>query len=169
MKAKLNKLNLASNFLMFRNLVTQNLVLLLIFPWTVITFIFINYGDVIDKFLSLNQELFKLFQLKTQLKVLSEIEIPSHIKSLGSDSVIYIILVYFTWLLTHSFYCYLQLSHKIGSKALLFFETLLLLIIYIFIVSPHFSSIIIVFGYAVIATQIILIGLYWGYSLKLKE
>lgn len=169
MKAKLNIDNWTSNFFVFRNRLIKNLLLLSLLPLTVLAVIFISYGEVIDKILSKNPELFKLFQFKTQLKVLSEIKIPSHVKSLGYDSVIFIILLFFTWLLTHSLYCYLQLSHKAGSKALLFFETMLLLLIFIFIVSPHSSLIIIVLGYAFLAIQTILIGLYWGYSLKLNE
>jgi len=169
MKAKLNINNWASNFLMFRNWLINNLILLLILPLTVISIIFINYGDEIDKVLSKNPELFKLFQLKTQLKVLSyEIEMPSHIKSLGLDTVIFLILLFFTWLITHSFFCYLQLSQQSGSKARLFFETILLFLIFIFIVSPNLPFAIIVLGYFVLAAQVILIGLYWSYSLKQK-
>ncbi len=166
MKAKLNIDNWASNLLIFRNWLINNLILLLILPITVISVIFISYGEVIDKVLLKNPVLFKLFQLKTQLKVLSEIEIPSHVKSLGSYSVIFIILLFFTWLLSHSFYCYLQLSHKTGSKALLFFETIILFLIFIFILCPNMPLVISILGYAVLAAQIILIGLYWGYSLK---
>lgn len=168
MNKKLNLVNWAAHFLIFRNWFAKNMVLLLIFPLIVISFVFINYGEEIDKVLLRNPSLFKLFQLKTQLKVLSEIEIPSHIKSLGYDSVIFIFILFFSWILTHSFYCYFQLSRNEGSKSLLFFETMLLLLIFIFIVSPHLSLMIIVIGYAFLAVQIILIGLYWGYSLKQK-
>jgi len=169
MKARLNVDYWASNFLMFRNWLINNLILLLILPLAVISIIFINYGDAIDKVLSKNPELFKLFQLKTQLLVLSyEIDMPSHIKSLGYDSVIFLFLLFFSWLLTHSFFCYLQLSQQSGSKARLLFETILLLLIFIFIVSPNLSLTIIVLGYSAIVAQIILIALYWGYSLKQK-
>jgi len=169
MKAKLNIDNWASNFLMFRNWLINNMILLLLLPLTVISIIFINYGNVIDKVLQKNPELFKLFQLKTQLKVLSyEIEMPSHIKILGYDSVIFLILLFFTWLLTHSFFCYLQLSRQSGSKSRLFFETILLLLIFIFIVNSNLPLAIIVLGYSALAAQIFLIALYWGYSLKQK-
>jgi hypothetical protein len=169
MKAKLNVDNWVSNFLIFRNWLIKNLILLLILPLTVISIIFINYGEVIEKILLKNPVLFDLFQLKTQLKVLSEIDIPSQVKSLGYDSVIFIILIFFIWLFNHTLYCYLQLSYKTGSRVLLFFETILLLLLFIFIVSPHFSLLFIVLGYSLLAIQIILIGLYSVYSLKLKK
>jgi len=169
MKTKLNKVNWASHFLMFRNWLINNLIILIILPLTVTSIIFINYGDVIDKVLQNNPELFKLYQLKTQLKILSfDIEMPSHIKSLGYDSVIFLILLFFTWLLTHSFFCYTQLSQQLGSKARLFFETILLLLIFIYFVSPDLPLAVIVLGYSAVAAQIILIALYWAYSLKQK-
>lgn len=169
MKAKFNIDKWALYFVMFRNWLINNLILLLILPLTVVSIIFINYGDAVDKVLSKNQELLKLFQLKTQLIVLSyDIEIPTHVKSLGYDSVIFLILLFFTWLLTHSFYSYLQLSQQSGSKASLFFETSLLLVIFIFLVSPNLPLVIIVLGYSAISAQIMLIALYWGYSLKQK-
>lgn len=169
MKARLNIDNWAANFIMFRNWLINNLILLLILPLVVVSIIFINYGDVIEKVLSKNTALFKLFQLKTQLIVLSyDIEIPAHVKSLGYDSVIFLILIFYTWLLTHTFFCYLELSQQSGLKARLFFETILLLLIFIFIVSPNLPLAVIVLGYSALAAQIILIALYWGYSLKQK-
>jgi len=169
MKAKLNIDNWASHLLMYRNWLINNLILLLILPLAVVSNIFINYGEVIDKVLSKNPVLFKLFQLNTQLIVLSyEIEMPSHIKNLGYDAIIFLILLFFTWLLTHSLFCYIKLSQQTGSKLRLFFETILLLLIFIFIVSPNMPLAIIVLGYSALAAQIILIGLYWGYSLKQK-
>lgn len=169
MKSKLNLYYWASNFLLFRNWFINNLILLLLLPLTAISIIFINYGNEIDKVLSINPLLFKLFQLKTQLTVLSyDLELPSHVKSLGYDSIIFLIILFFTWLFTHSIFCYLQLSQQSGSKARLVFETILLLLIFIFIVSPNLPLAIIVLGYSALAAQIILIALYWGYSLKQK-
>lgn len=169
MKARLNTDNWVNNLVMFRNWLINNLILLFILPLAVVSIIFINYGDVIDKVISKNTELFKLFQLKTQLKVLTyDIEIPVHVKSLGYDSVIFLILLFYTWLLTHTLYCYLELSQQSGSKARLVLETILLLLLFIFIVSPNLPLSIIVLGYSALAAQIILIALYWGYSLKQK-
>jgi hypothetical protein len=169
MKEKLNLVNWNSIFLTFRNWFSKNLILLLILPLIINTIIFITNGEEIDKVITENSEFLKLFQLNTQLKVLNETEIPYYVKSLGYDSVILIIVLFFIWLLNHTLYCYLQLSHKTGSKVLLVVETILLLLIFIFIVSPHFPLLIFVFGYALLAIQIILIALYWVYSLKFNE
>ena len=170
MKEPLIKSNRSWFFLIFRNWLIKNLVILLFLPLTVISTIFVIYGEVIDKLLTLNPELFKLFQLMTQLHVLSsELNIPAHIRSLGCDSIIFLILIYFVWLFTHSFYCYIQLTYQYGLKGLLFLETVLLLLIFIFIVSPSLPLMIAVLGYSIIAAQIILIGLYWRYSLSSKN
>lgn len=169
MKKNGRSYNFASNFLMFRNWLIKNLILILLLPLTVLSFIFISYGAVIDKVILKNPKLLRLFELNTQLTVLSEIEIPYHVKSLGYDCVYFIFFIFFTWLLSHSFYCYFQLSHQTGSKVLLFFETIVLLLVFHFIISTYFSFVIIVLVYTAIATQIIFIGLYWGYSLMQEK
>jgi len=120
MKEKLNLFNVNTKFLIFRNWFSKNLILLVILPLIINSIIFITNGAVIDKVLAKNPEFLKLFQLNTQLKVLNETEIPYYVKSLGYDLVILVIVVFFIWLLNHTLYCYLQLSHKTGSKVLLF-------------------------------------------------
>jgi len=170
MNKKVNYNNITGYFLLFRNWFIRNLILFLILPLTALLLIFTFFSGTIDRFLFQNPELFKLYQLQTQLRVLSsDVGLPSHIRSLGYDSVIFLCLLYIVWILTHTVYCYVQLSNQFGSKTLLFLETIFLIAIFIFIVGPELSFGIIVLGYFVIAVQIILICLYWGYSLRQKK
>lgn len=154
----------------FRNWLIRNILLLLMVPVIILSWIYINYANVIGKFLLERPDLFKLYQLKNQITIFtSKIDLPVHITSLGYDVTIFLYILYVVWLATHTYYTYYQLSHNKGSKEGLLMETIILLVVYILFASPKLALWIVLSGYFAISLIILVIALYWIYSIKLKN
>lgn len=159
-----------NHILKFRNWLIRNLILLLALPLIILSMIVISYGDIIGNFISEHPDLIKLYQLKNQISVFSSnIELPQHVKCLGYESSILLYILFLVWLAVHFYYSYYKLSHKEGSKSLMLSETVIILTAYLFVVSPKLANWIVLLGYCVIASNILIIILYWIDELKSRN
>ena len=153
----------------------NGMITLLVMSVIIVSVIFINYGNTVDKYLEKNNIETKIYQLKTHydffrfdsafppLK-----EIPLIVLKLGYYSIILIYSLFFLWLLFHAFSTYSKLFYNKGAKFLMVLETLFILFIFILIINPGLNIWLSVVTFLCIAFVLIMTLMYW-YAIKYKK
>jgi hypothetical protein len=153
-----------------REFLIKNIVTLIILPLITFFFIFISYGEVIQQYLFKNPESYRLYELNTINQIISQISVlPNHIKSLAIDMVIYSYVLFLSWLLLFIYYCYYKLSRKQFNFTLIIIEFAMLLLTYVFIISPGLSKEFYIIGYLLFFLLIVMHFIYILYFKKIQD
>lgn len=152
----------------FKIWIDRHFLLMLSVPLIILSIIYINYGEIFGAFLTKHPDLYKLFQLQTQISVFSsDIKIPEHIKYLGYDTIIFLYLFFYCYFATYCYNTLYLLAHHKGSKGMMIIECVIFLIVYKIIVSPHLAFWFVFFGYFIASLIILIIFLYWIYAIRM--
>jgi len=114
----------------------SNMLILLIIPILTFLLIFITYGNEIHEYLIKYPDMYRLYELTTIKKTVSQSAIPSHIKCLAIDMVIYSYVLFSMCLILFAYSSYFLLSRKRHNSILIIMEFTTLVLIYYFIAIP---------------------------------
>lgn len=143
-----------------REFFIRNILILLLFPLLTFFLIFISYGNVLHQYLSINPEMYSLYELSILQKTVSQSAIPAHISSIAFDMVIYSYVLFSIWLILFAYSSYQKLKLRKHNFSLIFIELILLAFGYYFIVSPGLSFYIQTLGWLLFLLLGIVITVY---------
>ena len=154
----------------FRSWMGRNLIPFLVVPILIISMICIGYGEVINAFLKDHPELFKLYIIQNQISLFtSDIDLPGHIKVLGYDSAVFILLLFEFWLVLNLIYSYYSLSRSAKSLVEVSLHTFLVIVLYVFVITPHLAFWMVFTGYIILSVNCVIILLYLLYRTRFNK
>lgn len=145
--------------------VKKTLLIIAIVPVIIIGSSYVFYGEAFDDYFSEHQFELNYYQLNENYKVFnSDIQIPNVVKDIASDSLGLLYLLFGLWIILHLVTSYFKLSRNIDSKIAMTAESLVIFLIYIYLIMPGLSIWITTIGGVLIISNLILILLYWRYE-----
>lgn len=152
-----------------REYLIKNILILLLFPLLNLSFIFISYGNEFHQYLSKNPEMHCLYELSTIQKTVNQSFIPTHVKSLALDMVIFSYVLFSIWLFLFAYSSYQKLKYRKHNFLLIFIEFIVLVFVYSFIVSPGLSVYIQVLGWLIFLLLGIVLIVYVLFYNRMKH
>jgi len=146
----------------------RNLLTLFVVPVLSIVMIYIFYGNIIDNYLTEEQAINELHQLKTHFDIFNSNvvliplnPIPQIVLKIGYVSTLFVYIIFFTWLIINLLSVYYKLSNRVGSKLLMLIELLIILGLYLIIINPGLNLLLSVTGFLIIIFVMTMIFMYW--------
>ncbi len=147
----------------------RSFLLMGIVPVIFIGTIYIVYGSAINSSFVENKSVFEIFKFSNQFYLFEmENALPSIVQILGRISIIILNFVFTAWLCLNILLSYLKLSKQEANQIDLFFELLLLVLVYLLFVSPS-NLFLFILGCLVLVLNLSLIVVYLVYYKKQKQ
>ncbi len=147
----------------------RSFLLLGIIPIIFIGMIYIVYGPAINSSFFENKSVIEIFKFSSQLYLFEmENAFPTIAQILGRISIIILNFIFIAWLCLNILLSYLKLSKQEANEIDLFFELLLLVLVYFLFVSPS-NLIIYILGCLILGLNLALIILYLVYFNKQRQ
>lgn len=147
----------------------RSALLLGLLPFIFLGTIFIVFGDDLSLLFSNENSTFHFLKLPNQLSAFkSNIELSRAVRALGRLSILLLNIIFVFWLCLQSAITYLKLSQQIAYKAELAIELFLIMMVYLFIISPA-NLLLYILGCLILSLHFALIIFYWIYQVRTQK
>lgn len=140
------------------------LLVISIIPITIISCIYIGYGEIMESNIEGGTAFIRIHQLKMHYDFFKDLIIlPAVVKNLGYYSIVSLYSLYFIWFILSFTLAYKELSNHTGSTVIILFELITLATLFIYSINPGLNRWLSVLIFFLLIIYLIMTLLYWYY------